>query len=104
MMTRKDSGAQMRATCEVSMLVISVEFLFLVTYFSVVVAAIWRRTAVCASYIDFRQIWLEVGSTNLRATMPTFAQPLPIPPQLRHNPHSTVHGTGSAPYGVLGLS
>lgn len=67
----------MRATCEVFMLVISLSvfFVFLVIYFSVVVAAIWRRTAVCVlSTLTSDRIWAGNGSMNLRATMPTSAQ------------------------------
>lgn len=96
-------GAQMRATCGVFMLVISLSvfFSFLVIYFSIV-AAIWRRTAVCVlSTLTSDRIWAGNGSMNLRATMPTSAQAHAHTSAAQTQPTAR-YGTGSCLMGCWG--
>ena len=94
----------MRAVCEVFVLVISgsVGYFFLIIYFSVVVAAIWRRTAACAlSILTSDRIWAGNGSMNLRATMPTSAQAHAHTSAAQTQPTAR-YGTGSCHMGCWG--
>ena len=104
MMTRKDSRCPDEGhlwSFYVSDFLVSFFFLFLVIYFSIV-AAIWRRTAVCVlSTLTSDRIWAGNGSMNLRATMPTSAQAHAHTSAAQTQPTAR-YGTGSCLMGCWG--
>ena len=104
MMTRKDSRCPDEGhlwSFYVSDFLVSFSFLFLVIYFSIV-AAIWRRTAVCVlSTLTSDRIWAGNGSMNLRATMPTSAQAHAHTSAAQTQPTAR-YGTGSCLMGCWG--